>query len=109
MQITSEPGWHDFSLNALQGLFLDRFTSDKMPLRVQLNTIGSESEAQVLFDEQIKSGHPYHPFAANHVACKFGSVVTSDQQDMQLRLTPPLSPVGKHPVIVYVYGGPGAQ
>jgi dipeptidyl-peptidase-4 len=109
VQITSEPGWHDFSLNALQGLFLDRFTSDKMPLRVQLNTIGSESEAQVLFDEQINSGHPYHPFAANHVACEFGSVVTCDQQDLHFRLTPPLSPVGKHPVIVYVYGGPGAQ
>lgn len=109
VQITSEPGWHDFSLNALQGLFLDRFTSDKMPLRVQLNTIGSESEAQVLFDEQINSGHPYHPFAANHVACEFGSVVTWDQQDLHFRLTPPLSAVGKHPVIVYVYGGPGAQ
>ena len=109
VQITSEPGWHDFSLNALQGRFLDRFTSDKMPLRVQLNTIGSESEAQVLFDEQINSGHPYHPFAANHVACEFGSVVTCDQQDLHFRLTPPLSPVGKHPVIVYVYGGPGAQ
>ena len=109
VQITSEPGWHDFSLNALQGLFLDRFTNDKMPLRVQLKTIGSESKAQVLFDEQINSGHPYHPFAANHVACEFGSVVTCDQQDLHFRLTPPLSPVGKHPVIVYVYGGPGAQ
>ena len=109
VQITSEPGWHDFSLNALQGLFLDRFTNDKMPLRVQLKAIGSESKAQVLFDEQINSGHPYHPFAANHVACEFGSVVTCDQQDLHFRLTPPLSPVGKHPVIVYVYGGPGAQ
>jgi dipeptidyl-peptidase-4 len=109
VQITDEPGWHDFSLNALKGLFLDRFSGDKRPLRVQLNTIGSESEAHVLFEEQINSGHPYHPFAANHVACEFGSVLTCDQQDLHFRLTPPLSPEGKHPVIVYVYGGPGAQ
>jgi len=109
VQITSEPGWHDFSLNAPQGLFLDRFTNDKMPLRVQLKTIGTELKAQVLFEEQINSDHPYHPFANNHVACEFGSVVTSDQQDLHFRLTPPLSAEGKHPVIVYVYGGPGAQ
>ena len=109
VQITSEPGWHDFSLNAPQGLFLDRFTNDKMPLRVQLKTIGTELDAQVLFAEQINSDHPYHPFANNHVACEFGSVVTSDQQDLHFRLTPPLSAEGKHPVIVYVYGGPGAQ
>ena len=32
-----------------------------------------------------------------------------DKQPLYYRLTPPLNPTGKHPVIVYVYGGPGAQ
>jgi dipeptidyl-peptidase-4 len=109
VQITDEPGWHEFAVNAARSLYLDRFTGDKTPLRVRLNSLASEHAEQTLFEEQINADHPYQPFLANHVPCEFGSISTPDQHTLHFRLTPPLAPSGKHPVIVYVYGGPGAQ
>ena len=109
VQITGEPGWHEFAVNAARSLYLDRFTGDKIPLRVRLNSLAPEHVEQTLFEEQINADHPYQPFLANHVPCEFGSISIPDQHTLHFRLTPPLAPSGKHPVIVYVYGGPGAQ
>ena len=109
VQITGEPGWHEFAVNAARSLYLDRFTGDKIPLRVRLNSLAPEHSEQTLFEEQINADHPYQPFLANHVPCEFGSISIPDQHTLHFRLTPPLAPSGKHPVIVYVYGGPGAQ
>ena len=109
VQITGEPGWHEFAVNAARSLYLDRLTDDKIPLRVRLNSLAPEHSEQPLFEEQINADHPDQPLLANHVPCEFGSISIPDQHTLHFRLTPPLAPSGKHPVIVYVYGGPGAQ
>jgi len=108
-RITEDAGWHDFVLNPRQCLFVDRFTNDLTPLKVSLNSAVAKRVEHTLFEEQINANHPYQPFLANHVPSEFGSVLTSEQENLYFRLTPPLSKTGKHPVIVYVYGGPGAQ
>lgn len=108
-QITKEAGWHDVVLNTRQPFFVDRFTSDHNPLRVSLSTTILPSAEHTLFEEQLNADHPYYPFLENHVTSEFGSVLTPDQQTLYFRLTAPLRQTGKNPVIIYVYGGPGAQ
>ena len=108
--LTTANGWHDVIVNTEKLLLLDRFTSDNMPLNIVLKSLNaSGAREHVLFEEKIAPAHPYFSFLDNHVSSDFGSVKASNGQPLYFRLTPPLHPHGKHPVIVYVYGGPGAQ
>ena len=110
-KLTKDKGWHDLIINPEHSVLLDRFTSDHTPLRVTLQPArGSDSGNSFdLFEEVIDAQHPYHPFIHSHVSSQFDYLPGPDKQPLHYRLTPPLNPTGKHPVIVYVYGGPGAQ
>ena len=111
LALTHDAGWHDVTLSIQESMLLDRFTNNSQPLRIDLKPLlaSHSDESKLLFEEQINKNHPYYPFIANHVASEFGHITASNEQDLYYRLTPPLNPTGKHPVIVYVYGGPGAQ
>lgn len=128
-QLSHQPGWHDVTVDKAGHYYIDRFSSESLPARISLGTLpygeegrqgpeqrteqhagqkGQQSE-QVLFAEELTADHPYAPFAVRHAKPIFGSVQAEDGQEMYYRITPPRVVDGKHPVIVYVYGGPGAQ
>lgn len=111
IKLTEASGWHDAIINVKESVLLDRFTSDSTPLKVTLQPLlGSTTDNSIeLFEEQIDAAHPYHPFITSHTSSQFGELPGSNGQSLYYRLTPPLNPSGQHPVIVYVYGGPGAQ
>ncbi len=108
-QITQAPGWHETALNIDQDLYLDRFSDEHHPLKIDLLSLRSKQAPASLFSEQIDNDHPYKPFHARHVVSTFGEINADDGQTMFYRLTPPADIHGTHPTIVYVYGGPGAQ
>ena len=58
----------------------------------------------------IDDDHPYAPFRPSHAASGIG-VIETDDGGLYYRLTPPssLNAGQRYPVIVSVYGGPGAQ
>lgn len=109
-QVTTQTGVHEVVVAQGTSLFLDRYSSLKTPLRITLNDMSDRNggELQVLAEETISADHRYAPFAQNHVTAQFGTVV-SHGHELHYRLTPPAKIQGKHPTIVYVYGGPGAQ
>ena len=118
-QLTHDDGVHEVTVHKSRKLFIDRFCSPTVPARISVNTmtldVAHAPETQtdspsehILYQELIDKDHRYAPFAANHVMPRFG-VIEANGHALHYRLTPPAAPNGKHPTIVYVYGGPGAQ
>ena len=118
-QLTRDDGVHEITLHKGARLFIDRFCSPTVPARISIQTMTLDKErvpetgadtstGHILYQELIDKDHRYAPFAANHVMPRFG-VIEANEHALHYRLTPPAAPDGKHPTIVYVYGGPGAQ
>ena len=107
-QLSAQPGWHEFSLSLDNLLYIDRWSNETTPLRVDLcNT--NDDESSTLYVETFDTAHPYAKFIDQHSTAILGTTPAVDGQLLDYRLTPPTHINGKHPVIVYVYGGPGAQ
>ena len=107
-QITVGSGWHSVQLNSSATLCVDRFSSPETMLKISALDLQTGA-ATILHQEKPVDSHPYAPFMAAHSQPEFGELQTDDGQFLQYRLTPPSEIDGLHPVIVYVYGGPGAQ
>ena len=118
-RLTHEDGVHEVIVHKGQNLFIDRFCSPNLPARISVSTISTDVDGviaapsdqpghHILYEEQISEDHRYARFATNHVTPHFG-VIEANGHALHYRLTPPAAPQGKHPTIVYVYGGPGAQ
>ncbi len=109
-QLTTEPGWHEVSLNQTVDACIDRFSSTTQPPSIYLRGFrNGNSRPRVLFQQQLKPPHPYADFLPSHVTPELGEIEAVDGQRLCYRVTPPANPHGKHATIVYVYGGPGAQ
>ncbi len=65
----------------------------------------------VLDANQLDQQHPLAPYAADLVQPEFGTLKAADGQTLHYRLFKPknLAAGKKYPVVVGVYGGPGAQ
>ncbi len=62
-----------------------------------------------LDENAVDATHPLQAFSANWVKPEFGTIQTQDNTKLYYRLYKPKNLSGKHPVIVYHYGGPIAQ
>lgn len=60
-------------------------------------------------ENRLAGDHPYASFAASHVAPRFGTIKAADgTTDLHYKLYVPQSFSGPRPVLLWVYGGPGA-
>jgi dipeptidyl-peptidase 4 len=60
-------------------------------------------------ENRIADAHPYAPYIAAHVAASFGTLKAADGSVLHTKLLKPAVAEGaKAPVLVIVYGGPGA-
>jgi dipeptidyl-peptidase-4 len=58
----------------------------------------------------LDASHPYAPYLDSHVRPTFGSVAGPDGTKLYYRmLSPPRQPGKRHPVFLFVYGGPHGQ
>ena len=106
--LTDQPGWHDFVVDAGGTRFIDRWSN--------LTDMGEIRIVDVTGDRQMtlepaadSAAHPYAEFADQHVTPVIGTLTAEDGQTLFYRLTQPSSGTTKHPLIIYVYGGPGVQ
>ncbi len=106
-RLTTTPGWHEIALDQERWCFIDRFSSDTTPVRVDV--LEDSQPSRPLFREVIENGHPYAAYLENQSKPVYGETQADDGQKLYYRLTPPRDIDGQHAVIVYVYGGPGAQ
>ncbi len=105
-RLTPQPGWHDVSANSDGTRLIDRFTSLDEPGSVNLiNPVAGTSEPLL---GQV-TAHPYAEFLDSHVTPRLGTLSAEDGQTLHYRLTQPQTVQGRHPLVVYVYGGPGVN
>ena len=107
-QVSTEPGWHEVTFNHQGTGYLDRFTDPTTLLKVSFHSLEPFTDT-ILHEERIDQNHPYAPYQTQHAKPSFGEFAAADGQNIHYRLTPPTKVVDQHPVILYVYGGPGAQ
>ncbi len=81
----------------------DGTESGGVELSAELNTWIEENA--------LDETHPYAPYLADHTVPEYGTLKAEDGSDLYYSIqTPPdFDPGKQYPVILYVYGGPGAQ
>jgi dipeptidyl-peptidase 4 len=109
-RVTQGAGWHSATMSKDAKVFLDGFSNATTPRKVTLRTVHGAPIVALLANE-LDASHPYAPYAASHVAPEFGALDASDGQSLRYMLLKPrdLVPGKRYPVLVDVYGGPGAQ
>ncbi|MEP7243274.1 MAG: S9 family peptidase [Gammaproteobacteria bacterium] len=109
-RVTGVAGWHAVTMSLDAHVFLDTFSTPDHPPSLTLRSAAGKSLA-VLVANDIAPDHPYAPYLPEHEPVEFGTLKSRDGQTLHYQLTRPreLIPGKRYPVIVDVYGGPGAQ
>lgn len=109
-RLTEGEGWHDTVMPKSAAIYVDKFSNPSTPPRVSLHQ-ASGARLAWLTENRLDPKHPYYRYAAGHVAPEFGTLKAEDGQTLYYRVYKPakLVPGQRYPVIVDVYGGPGAQ
>ncbi|MBT0585890.1 S9 family peptidase [Alteromonas oceanisediminis] len=107
-RISQRDGFHNVSFGDSADIYVDKFSTVNTPPQVSLHRADGERIAW-LEENQVDENHPLHAFQQQWVAPEFGTFSTADNETLHYRLYKPQNMSGKHPVIVYLYGGPGVQ
>ena len=108
-QLTSQKGWHNCFLNVKSDKLIDCFSNSESLPTIKFCSLSDHSEEVVVRQEILEKGHPYYPFKNSHSKPIISSIDSEDGTKLYYRLTPPKIITENHPIINYVYGGPGAQ
>ena len=109
-RLTSPGAFHKAVASEDGRVFLDTASSPERPPRVDLRD-GRGRHLAVLEGNALDASHPYHPYLPRHRLPEFGTVTGSEGQVLHYRLLrpDPATAPARVPVLVRVYGGPGAQ
>mgnify|MGYP002876981368 FL=1 len=111
-RITELGAYHSAAFSKDASIFIDRFSTINSPAQVSLNSATGE-RITWLEENKVEEGHPLQAYMDSWTAPEFGDITTKDGATLKYRIYTPDSakqnPKQKHPVIVYLYGGPHAQ
>lgn len=109
-KLTSRAGFHDITFSKKGNNYVDLFSTVNSPPQVSLHNPTGERITWLL-ENKVDENHPLYPYLTDWIEPEFGSFLTSDEARLYYRLYKPkdFDPETKYPVIVYLYGGPGAQ
>jgi dipeptidyl-peptidase 4 len=107
-QITPNGYWHGAVMDKLAKRAIISRTNVSSPPQVYLAE-ASGKRISWIEENALDSAHPYAPYLASHVAPTFGTIKAADGSILHTKLlTPKIEPGKTYPVLVQVYGGPGA-
>ena len=109
-RVTAGAGWHSIAMSQDARVFVDTFSDANLPRSVTLRTSGGRRLSAML-PNQLDAAHPYERYLDEHVRPEFGTIAAADGQTMHYKLLKPrnLESGKRYPVLIDVYGGPGAQ
>jgi dipeptidyl-peptidase-4 len=107
-KVTSENGFHSVVFSDNAGIYIDRFSTINTPPQVGVYDVNGK-RITWLAENAIDENHPLFPYQEQWVKPQYGSLTTQDGAELYYRLFTPKKLEGKHPAIVFVYGGPHAQ
>jgi len=103
---------HDVKFAKDASIYVDVFSDINTPAQTGLYA-ASGKFITWLDQNLVNDSHPLAPYASAWIAPEFGTINTSatnaNSTELHYRLYKPANISGKHPVIVYHYGGPRAQ
>lgn len=104
--LTHAPGWHDGTVHAATRRYACVFSSTTVLPELRLLHLETGRRETLV---TLPANHAAREYLLP--APQFGTLAAADGQPLWWRVTPPsnLEPDQTYPVIVYVYGGPGAQ
>lgn len=107
-KISQGNGSHSISFSQDASVYVDSFSTTNTPQQVSLHKANGDKIIW-LNENSISKSHPLYPFQKQWVKPEISSFKTTDGTELFYRLYKPKKLEGKHPVIVYTYGGPGVQ
>lgn len=107
-KVTQRSGFHNVNFSRDASVYLDSFSTVNTPSQVSLHSANGK-HLTWLSENKIDTNHPLHAYQDTWVKPEFGVLTTEDGADLHYRLYKPKKTEGKHPVIVFTYGGPHAQ
>lgn len=109
-QITQREGMHNIEFSSTFHRYIDTFSSPKQPVQVSLHGPTGEHRAWLL-ENNVDKNHPIAQYMRNWNYPEFGELTAEDGQTLYYKMTKPtdFDKTKQYPVMVYVYGGPGAQ
>ncbi|MGO4891283.1 DPP IV N-terminal domain-containing protein [Flavobacterium sp. W21_SRS_FM6] len=107
-RISQRAGFHSISFSQDASIYVDNFSTTNTPPQVSLHRADG-SQITWLSENSIDEEHPLHAYQTQWVKPEIASFKTDDGTELYYRLYKPTNLQEKHPVIVYLYGGPHAQ
>jgi len=109
-RITTREGMHNIEFDADARSYLDTYSSPQQPRQVSLHGPTGNHLAW-LAENKVTDEHPLSSYLRNWRYPEFGELEAEDGQTLYYKITKPkdFDSEKKYPVLVYVYGGPGAQ
>ncbi|MDZ7268756.1 MAG: DPP IV N-terminal domain-containing protein [candidate division KSB1 bacterium] len=104
-RLTTREGWHVINLSPTAGYYLDHFSNVNTPTQVLLHK-SDGSLVEVIEANEIPARRDYR-----FSPVEFGTLTTASNVTLHYWMIKPpdFDPSRKYPVLMYVYGGPGAQ
>ncbi len=107
-RISQEDGFHNITFSSDASIYVDSMSTINHPAQVSLHKADGE-QLTWLEENAIDENHPLVPYMDSWTKPEFGSFKADDGAELYYRLYKPANLEKKHPVIVYLYGGPHAQ
>ncbi len=107
-RISQEDGFHNITFSSDASIYVDSMSTINHPAQVSLHKADGE-QLTWLEENAIDESHPLAPYMDSWTKPEFGSFKADDGAELYYRLYKPANLEKKHPVIVYLYGGPHAQ
>ena len=107
-KVSQRSGFHSITFSKDASVYVDRYSNANAPPQVSLHD-NNGKQLTWLSENAVKGDHPLAPYKESWVEPEFGTLQTADNTTLHYRLYKPTKIEGKHPVIVYLYGGPIAQ
>ncbi|MCC2605195.1 S9 family peptidase [Planctobacterium marinum] len=107
-KVSQRTGFHSIAFSKDASIYVDDFSSINTPPQVSLHKASGE-QLTWLKENAVDENHPLAAYQEQWVKPEFGTLKTQDGVTLHYRMWTPKQITGKHPAIVYLYGGPIAQ
>ncbi len=107
-KLTAREGYHHITFSGDASIYIDMSSTANTPFQVSLHK-ASGKQITWLEENKLDANHPLTPYVKDWIKPEFGTITNDEGVELYYRLYKPAKLEGKHPVIVYLYGGPHAQ
>ncbi len=107
-RISKRDGYHSITASKDSTIYVDKYSTINSPPQVSLHKMNGD-HITWLSENKVDKKHPLAAYQESWVEPEFGTIKAEDGTDLYYRIYKPKRLKGKHPVVVYTYGGPIAQ